>query len=106
MGAVMNPKFFWLITAIFVPLLSPADAQQSKKVPRIGFLAATSASSNFARVEAFRQGMHELGYIEGQNIIVEYRYAEDKPEQVPNLVAELIRHKVEVIVARADRVIK
>jgi ABC-type uncharacterized transport system substrate-binding protein len=86
------------LSAMLLALCAIAEAQQPKEVPRIGFLAATSASSNLARVEAFRQGMRELGYLEGQNIIIEYRYAEDKPDQVSNLVAELIRHKVEVIV--------
>ena len=75
-----------------------AAAQQPKKIPRIGFLGATSASSLLARIEAFRQGLRELGYVEGKNIVVEYRSAEGKIERVPNLATELVRLKVDVIV--------
>jgi len=55
------------------------EAQQPKKVPRIGYLTAVSVSAFAARTEAFRQGLHELGYIEGKNILIEYRYADGKP---------------------------
>ena len=78
-----------------------AAAQQAKKVPRIGYLSGTSPSVNSARVEAFRQGLHELGYVEGKNIIVEWRYAEGKLDRLPALAAELVRLKVDVIVASA-----
>jgi putative tryptophan/tyrosine transport system substrate-binding protein len=73
-----------------------AQAQQPKKVVRIGYLAVSSPS---ASTEAFRQGLRELGYVEGQNIIIEYRYAEEKYAQLPDLAAELVRLKVDVIVA-------
>jgi putative tryptophan/tyrosine transport system substrate-binding protein len=64
----------YYLTLLFVFALStPAEAQQTKKVPRIGFLSASSPSSMRARVEKFRQGLHELGYVEGQNIAIEYR---------------------------------
>ena len=76
-----------------------AEAQQPKKVPRIGFLAAVSPSANSARVEAFRQGLRELGYVEGKNIVIEWRYAEGKLDRLPALAAELVRLKVDVIVA-------
>jgi putative ABC transport system substrate-binding protein len=76
-----------------------ADAQQPKKVPRIGFLVATSLSALAARTEAFRQGLRELGYVEGKNIIIEHRYAEGKLDRLPALAAELVRLKVYVIVA-------
>ncbi len=79
-------------------LLSVAEAQQPAKIPRIGFLIGTSASPNLARIEAFRQGLRELGYLEGKNIVIEWRYAEGKRERVPALAAELVRLKVEVIV--------
>ena len=78
-----------------------AAAQQAKKVPRIGYLSGTSPSVNSARVEAFRQGLHELGYVEGKNIIVEWRYAGGKLDRLPALAAELVRLKVDVIVASA-----
>ena len=75
-----------------------AEAQQAKKVPRIGFLSAATASSMTTRVEAFRQGLRELGYVEGKNIVIEYRYAEGKFDHLPALAAELVRAKVDVIV--------
>jgi ABC-type uncharacterized transport system substrate-binding protein len=76
-----------------------ALAQQPKKVPRIGFLTATSLSVNATRIEAFRQGLRELEYVEGKNIVIEWRSAEGKPDHVPALVAELVRLKVDVIVS-------
>ena len=78
-----------------------AEAQQPKKVPRIGFLGATSPSAVSARIEAFRQGLRELGYVEGKNIVIEYRYAEGKLDRLPALAAELVRLKVDVIVTAA-----
>jgi putative ABC transport system substrate-binding protein len=75
-----------------------AEAQQPKKVPRIGFLSAVPLSSMSARVEALRQGLRELGYVEGQNIVLEYRFAEGKPDQVSHNAAELVRLKVDAIV--------
>ena len=75
-----------------------ADAQQPKKVPRIGFLSASSPSVVATRIEAFRQGLRELGYVEGKNIVIEYRYAEGKLDRLPALAAELVRLKVDVIV--------
>jgi len=75
-----------------------AQAQQPTKVPRIGYLSATSPSANVGRIEAFRQGLGELGYVEGKNIVIEWRYAEGKFDRLPALVAELVRLKVDVIV--------
>jgi putative ABC transport system substrate-binding protein len=84
-------------------LATPLDAgaQQAGKVPRIGFLLATSASdTTYAGwVEAFRQGLRELGYVEGRNIVIEYRYAGETHERLPSLAAELVRLKVDVIVS-------
>ena len=77
----------------------PAQAQQLTKVPRIGYLAATSPSINPTRIEAFRQGLLDLGYIEGKNIVIEWRFAEGKPDRLPTLAAELVRLKVDVIVS-------
>src|SRR5437762_13934902 len=76
----------------------PANAQQPTKVPRIGYLTASSLSANAARIEAFRQGLRELGYVEGKNIVIEYRHAEGKFDRLPALAAELVRLKVDVIV--------
>ena len=76
----------------------PAEAQQPARIPRIGILIAPSASFFSARVEAFRQRLRELGYVEGKNIVIEYRYAEGKLERLPDLAAELVQLKVDVIV--------
>jgi putative ABC transport system substrate-binding protein len=74
-----------------------AEAQQSTRIPRIGYLQIPT-SPNPARIEAFRQGLRELGYVEGKNIIIEYRSSEGKPDRLPALAAELVRLKVDVIV--------
>jgi putative ABC transport system substrate-binding protein len=74
-----------------------AHAQQPTKVYRIGFLSARSSFSESSRAEAFRQGLRELGYTEGKNIIIDYRYAEGKFERLPDLAAELVRLRVDVI---------
>lgn len=87
-----------LACALLLALCSPAEAQPGKKIPRIGFLAALSASAISARVEAFQQGLAELGYVEGKNIVVEYRWANGKFEQVPALAAELVNSKLDIIV--------
>src|SRR2546426_9821841 len=75
------------------------DAQQPGKVARIGVLSQGSSTSGQHIREAFRQGLRDLGYVEGQNIVIEYRYAEGKAERLPDLAAELLRLKVDVIVA-------
>jgi putative tryptophan/tyrosine transport system substrate-binding protein len=75
-----------------------AEAQQPRKVSRIGWLGGASASALASRVDAFRQGLRELGYVEGKNIVIELRAAEAKPDQLPALAAELVRLKVDVIV--------
>ena len=71
---------------------------QPKKIPRIGYLAASDAASESARAEAIRRALRELGHIEGQNIATEYRYAEAKLDRLPELAAELVRLKVDIIV--------
>jgi putative ABC transport system substrate-binding protein len=85
--------------AMFLGVSFPAQAQQPKKVPRIGFLGGASASFYAARTNAFRQGLNELGYTEGKNIDIEYRYAEGKFDRLPDLAAELVGLKLDVIVA-------
>src|SRR5262245_3368494 len=83
-----------------------AEAQQPKKVPRIGYLAANDPASDSARAEAIRLALRELGYIEGQNLAIEYRYAEGQRDRFPEFAAELVRLKVDVIVvAGADLII-
>src|SRR5215469_11724921 len=88
---------FALCTLLLVLSVS-AEAQQAKKVPRIGFLSSVDPASDSARAEAIRLAMREFGYIEGQNIAMEYRYAEGKPARYPDLAAELVRLKVYIIV--------
>jgi putative ABC transport system substrate-binding protein len=85
--------------AMLSALSFPVEAQQPKNVPRIGFLSATSPSAIAARVEAFRRGLRELGYVEGKNIVIEWRYAEGKLDRLSELAAELVRLKVDVIVS-------
>jgi len=95
----MRRKFFGLaLSAMLLALGATAEAQQAAKVPRIGFLTAISAGSMSARMEAFQKGLHELGYVEGENIFIEYRYAEGKLDRLPAFAAELVRLKVDVIV--------
>jgi putative ABC transport system substrate-binding protein len=92
-------KIFGLtLGALFLALCHPAEAQQPVKIPRIGFLSAVPLSNMSARVEALRQGLRELGYVEGQNIVIEYRFAEGKADQVSHNAAELVRLKVDVMV--------
>ena len=78
-------------------------AQQQTKVYRIGFLGAASAAGYAKRLEAFRAGLHELGYVEGKNLVFEFRWAEGNYEQLPELAAELIRLKVDLIVATGSQ---
>ena len=75
-----------------------AQAQQAKKVPRIGYLSSGDAASESTRLEGIRLALHERGYIEGQNIAIEYRYTAGKPDRLPELAAELVRLKVDIIV--------
>jgi putative tryptophan/tyrosine transport system substrate-binding protein len=89
---------FVLCTMLFA-LWLPAEAQQPKKIPRIGFLAAVSPSATSDRTDAFRQGLRELGYLEGKNIVTEWRSAEGKLDRLPTLATELVRLKVDVIVS-------
>jgi putative ABC transport system substrate-binding protein len=93
-----------LIVTLALGLLAAplaAEAQQAGKVPRIGYLSAGSPSGVPHLLEAFRQGLRELGWVEGQNIVIDYRYAEGRFDRLPDLAAELVRLKVDVIVAAA-----
>ncbi len=75
-----------------------AEAQQTKKVPRIGYLSSTSLSAESSRLDGFRQALRDLGYVDEKNIVIEYRFAEGKFDRLPDLAAELVRLKVDVIV--------
>ena len=94
-GIIATPL---VIMSIFLAS-APAEAQQPKKVPRIGYLGASDAANESTRAEAIRLALRERGYIEGQSIAIEYRYAEGKRERFPELAAELVRLKVDIIVA-------
>ena len=85
--------------AVLLALSFPAEAQQPSKVPKIGFLVVPSRAFFANRIELFRQGLRNLGYIEGKNIVIEYRYAEGNQGRLPDLAAELVSLKVDVIVA-------
>src|SRR4029077_17778655 len=81
--------------------VSFAEAQQAKKVPRIGFLNVGGRSN--LSIEAFRQGLHELGWVEGQNIAIEYRFADENEERLPALAAQLVDATVDIIVSTSPR---
>ncbi len=89
---------FWLLATVFLTTTPPAEAQQPGRLPVIGHLGASSSLNN-DRVDAFRQGMRELGYVEGKNIAIEWRFAEGRRDRLPALANELVRLKVDVIVA-------
>jgi putative ABC transport system substrate-binding protein len=90
--------FSFGLCAMLFALSVPVEAQQPRKIPRIGYLGGVSPSANAARIEAFRQGLRELGYVEGKNIVIEWRHAEGKLDRLPALAAELVRLKVDIIV--------
>src|SRR6266478_7288932 len=93
-----------LVAVVLLALGVTAEAQQPKKVPRIGHLNTATLSAIAERIEAFRQGLRELGYVEGKNIVIEWRYAEGKLDRLPALAAELVRLKVDVIVTSGPTV--
>ncbi|HEY7554150.1 MAG TPA: ABC transporter substrate-binding protein [Candidatus Binatia bacterium] len=90
------------LCAVLFALCAAADAQQTTKIPRIGYLTPASPSGITIRQEAFRQGLRELGYLEGKNIIIEYRYAEGSQDRLMELAAELVRLKVDIIVTTSS----
>ena len=90
---------FSVLAAFVLTGASFVSAQQTSKVPRMGFLIAPTQSFFSPRAEVFRLGLRDLGYVEGKNIVIEYRYAEGKLDRLPTLAAELVSLKVDVIVA-------
>jgi putative ABC transport system substrate-binding protein len=90
---------FYVLPAFIVATIHLAEAQQPTKVARIGYLSGTSSSFSSARVDALRQGLNELGYFEGKNIVIEYRFADGKPDRLPVLAKELVGLKLDVVVA-------
>jgi ABC-type uncharacterized transport system substrate-binding protein len=101
-------KVFGLCLCTMLLALSyPASAQQPKKIPRIGYISATDPATDSTRFEAIRKALRERGHIEGQNIAIEYRYAEGKRHRYPELLADLVRLKVDlIVVAGGDPLIR
>jgi putative tryptophan/tyrosine transport system substrate-binding protein len=91
-------KTILLLIAFVLANIHFAEAQQAKKIPRIGYLSSETAASESARSEAIRLALREIGYIEGQNIAIEFRYGEGKLDRAPERIAELVRLKVDIIV--------
>ena len=99
--------FCFALCALLLALGLSAEAQQTKKIPRIGYVRVVGAPSPPGpNVEAFRRGLRELGYVDGENIVIEFRYAEGKPDRIPSLVAELVQLKVDVLVSGDDPTIR
>jgi len=100
---MINRIIICLVVTVFLGTVFSAEAQEpAGKVPRIGFLSTAAHSSLSSRLEAFHQGLHELGFIEGKSIAIEYRSAEGKPDRLPELAAELVRLKVDCIVTAGE----
>ncbi len=96
----MNKKITAVVLAtIFLATVSLAEAQQSKKVPRIGVIDPTNSSTAVHRMNALQQGLRQLGYVDGTNISIEYRYSDGKPDRLSALAAELVGLKVDIILA-------
>jgi len=93
-----------VVCTLFFAVSSSVQAQQPRKTSRIGFLSGFSHAVYSARIGAFQQGLRELGYIEGKNILIEYRYAEGKVDRLPALAAELLNLKVDIIVTAGPAV--
>src|SRR5687767_6860416 len=92
-------KAVLLLISFILASIHTAEAQQSKKVHRIGYLSVLDPSRESIRSEAIRLALHEIGYVQGQNIATEYRYAEGNRARFPELAAELVRMKVDIILA-------
>ena len=88
----------WQLATLLLATVSLVQAQQPTKIPRIGYLGLGSAATSPGRVEALRQGLRELGYVEGKNIVIEFRYSEEKIDHLPTLADEVVRLKVDVLV--------
>jgi putative ABC transport system substrate-binding protein len=103
----MSKKFLGLaLSAMLFALCGSVDAQQTKKIPRIGLVDAGSPATTGHRAQAFVQGLRDLGYVEGENIVIEYRWAAGKLESLPALVEDVVRLRVDVIVSSATPAIR
>jgi putative ABC transport system substrate-binding protein len=95
----MNRKTVWMLILFTLASVHPAEAEQLTKVPRIGYFTGTPLSAMVSRTDAFRRGLRELGYIEGKNIVIEWRSTDGKRDRDPVLAAELVELKVDIIVS-------
>jgi putative ABC transport system substrate-binding protein len=102
----MNHKvlLFLIATSVLI-CFHIAEAQQTKKIPRIGYLAAGSLAQNSRSYNAFQQGLRQLGYVDGENIVIEYRWAEGKLDRLPELAAELVGLRVDILVSGAGNAV-
>src|SRR5262245_36657928 len=106
-SVVSKNVFCFALSAMLFALCFSAEAQRPGKIPRIGYVSSAGDSSNPGpNTEAFRQGLRDLGYIEGKNILVEYRYLEGNVGRLPDHVAELLQLKVDVFVSPIDTAIR
>jgi ABC-type uncharacterized transport system substrate-binding protein len=97
-GMAIKPVVFLLVGLALASVRLVEAQQPTGKVKRIGFMATGSVSSDRNRIDTFRRGLRDLGYVEGKNVVIEYRYAEGKPDRLPGLAVELVHLKADVIV--------
>ena len=95
----MITKILWLLAALLLARVQLAEAQQTEKIRRIGYISGSDAKASLAQVEGFQEGLRNLGYKEGKNILIQYRYAEGKVDRIPSIVAELIKLQLDVLVS-------
>jgi ABC-type uncharacterized transport system substrate-binding protein len=99
----LSQKIFgFVVSAMLLALSVSTYAQQTDKIARIGYLGAFTPSAGASLLEAFRQGLREFGYVEGQNIFIDYRWAEGKPDRLPAAAAELVNLRAEIIVTQSN----
>jgi ABC-type uncharacterized transport system substrate-binding protein len=109
MKSMTGKILIWLLATILLTTALPAQGQQARTIPRIGFVSGRSSPTRAnpdSNSEAFRQGLRDYGYIVGKNIVVDYRYLEGKDDRIPSLLAELVLLKVDVLVSPALQVIR
>lgn len=106
-SAIRNPKLVLFFFVLLFAFCSSVQAQQPKRIPRIGFVSSVgSANAPGPHLDAFREGLRDLGYTEGKNFVLELRYVEGRSDRVPSLVAELVQLKVDVLVLRSQPAIR
>ena len=98
----MNKKILWLFAIFLVGAVEVVEAQQPKKIARLGMLVSGSASTNKSRMDSFLNGLHELGYVEGKTVAIEYRFAEGQPDQFARLAAEMVGLNPDIIVVGSN----